>query len=535
MLAYSYVRRQSEHNFERSFSLYAARVDENLMNAAYHFIDYMINNVDDETLRRPTQDLDYINAVRNLKLNITTLENLDRNYFNYLIYDKLSDRQIEVHSAVFTAWEYEHIHQAVMDILSDDAKYSRLAQNTWQVFNCDDGLYLARYFSYLHYRLGILVKADKAFAMVDFKSNRDNYPVIIDSTGTVYSLDGSLHQGFADHGLKNNVFGDESAFEYPMKNGNFLVGFIVRNRGAFLNIITLQTILTVISLLMIFFGIWMLQNTKKTIIEPIQDLSGHLARYQMQGHMLDRQDITELAEASEAFRDLMEQVEGLRIQVYEKELLRRNTEYQYLEGQIRPHFYLNCLNIIYNMVGAGRIDEIQQFSMMVSKYLRDLFRDGLKKYPLSDELNLIQDYLEIQKIRYDTEFCCEVITGDTGIENEVSIPPLVLLTFVENSVKHNLDPEQELDITIHIGKQKNGSDESYVFTVSDNGKGFPESVLEYLNSKNVLERPKSGRGVGIWNCMQRLDIVYKGSCRLEFSNNADGGAEVMIFIPDEGE
>lgn len=71
-------------------------------------------------------------------------------------------------------------------------------------------------------------------------------------------------------------------------------------------------------------------------------------------------------------------------------------ELDYAQLQIRPHFYINCLNVIYSMAQTGRNREIQEIALQVSRYLRYIFKRSMKPVTLGSELEFVENYLKVQ-------------------------------------------------------------------------------------------------------------------------------------------
>ena len=521
--AYSFIRGQSEKNFEKSFSLYASRVDESLGRSSYRLLNYLLNDSNVAKIGGNPDDLETINAIRNLRITFATLETNDNNYYNYFFYNYETGAVIDVRAALFDI----NLYNKGFSILQDQMLDGRIAQtaglNAWTIVSEGEGICLLRVFRFQDYYAGIWIMADKAFQILGGVSDADSYPLLIGKNGSLYSLAEQLDSPDEIQQITSRRERGRTVFEYPLKNGDFSILYVIMNQGLYRNALFIQGFLAVISVSLILFGLLLLQRTRRSIVEPIRTLSEHLEEYNRSNEAIGEQDVLELKEAGSVMRELMKQVEELKVQAYEEKINRQNIEYDYLEQQIMPHFYLNCLNIIYNMVGAGKQEEIQHFSLLVSRYLRALFREGLKVYPLSEELSLVQDYLEIQQIRYGTSFRVEI---DEPEETDLMIPPLVILTLVENSVKHNLDPDAELVIRTTIVS----SDSKLTISVEDNGKGFPEQVLEQL-SRGEQPRPENGRGIGLWNCRERLSIIYNHDYSMEFQNHSNGGAIVTLVLP----
>lgn len=164
----------------------------------------------------------------------------------------------------------------------------------------------------------------------------------------------------------------------------------------------------------------------------------------------------------------------------------------------------------------------------ISRYLRALFRNGMEPIPLKEELDVIDNYLAIQHIRYGGKYAYR-ISRQEGLE-EIPIPPFILLTMVENSIKHNLTPDGVLNISLDIQRVQTQDEACLYIVIDDSGGGFPPGVLQRLNQGKKPQR-QSGHGIGIWNTLQRLRIIYGGQASILFSNNACGGARVEIRIP----
>ena len=194
--------------------------------------------------------------------------------------------------------------------------------------------------------------------------------------------------------------------------------------------------------------------------------------------------------------------------------------------QIQPHFYINCMSLIYNMAVMGEDDTIQQLSACVSDYFRYIFRADGERISLREELRHVGNYLEICRIRYKERLTFRVEEGEgTG---EVDIPPLLLHTFVENSVKYAAGSGKATEILVCARQME---EEGIVeIRVEDNGTGFPESVLESLRAEEDIVTEKGTR-IGIRNGITRLALIYGPAAGVRFENREEGGAGVIIRLP----
>ena len=232
---------------------------------------------------------------------------------------------------------------------------------------------------------------------------------------------------------------------------------------------------------------------------------------------------------------MLDIIQQQKIDAYEQRLATQHAQLQYLHLQIRPHFFLNCLNILYSLAGEKKYDAIQELALNLSTYLRHIFKDGSKLVPLETELASVENYIRIQQAGAQIPPQLKVIIdADTP---KVMVPPLSLLTFVENSIKHSSRQDSPLEIRIKCSRLP-GDEEGYLYvSISDNGGGFTEEQLKELNSPG--ENIYTDRHVGIVNIRNRLHLLFGSRATLSFRNLIDGAC-VELFLPinsekDEGE
>ncbi len=203
----------------------------------------------------------------------------------------------------------------------------------------------------------------------------------------------------------------------------------------------------------------------------------------------------------------------------------------YFHLQIRPHFFLNCLNIVYNMAQLKNYASIQRFILVISDYMRYLFANDMNPVRVKEEVEHIRKYLEIQEIR-------RLSPANYTIEAEPEtedflIPPLLLQTFVENAVKSIQISNREnssLEVRVKTAESPDGT--ILVMTVEDNGIGFSSEVLQSLDRFETVPQENGRRRIGIQNSIQRLKLMYEEKVQISFSNKESGGAMVSIRIPE---
>ena len=155
-------------------------------------------------------------------------------------------------------------------------------------------------------------------------------------------------------------------------------------------------------MLSLIMGGYILVSYKKVIL-PIKLFSQSLSKMDSvsegEGLVLTDSKIQELNQINDQFKNLIHEITRLRIDIYEAELDKNKFMIGFLQQQIKPHFYLNCLTTVDSMVSLGDIDAAKKMLMFTSKYFRYLFQVNKNFVPLINELTHIEDYLSIQNMR----------------------------------------------------------------------------------------------------------------------------------------
>lgn len=234
----------------------------------------------------------------------------------------------------------------------------------------------------------------------------------------------------------------------------------------------------------------------------------------------------EFRELIGAFNDMTGQVKRYRIQAYEDALEHSRLELQFLQVQVEPHFYLNALNTINAMAQMGDTALIEQLSRNLSDYMRYLASSRMQPVPLGDELRHIRTYIEIQRARLGDQFQLEIqVQLDM---QEIKIPPLLVQTLVENSMKYALDVYTQTTVHVEANWKVAGDAAGLEIVVWDNGQGYPPEVVRAMEDGEVALQDNK---IGLVNAKKRLEYMFGNTALFKAANRAEGGAETRIWIP----
>lgn len=187
------------------------------------------------------------------------------------------------------------------------------------------------------------------------------------------------------------------------------------------------------------------------------------------------------------------------------------TDLELLKRQLHPHFLFNTLNNIYSLA-LKNSDNTGESILKLSRLLEFLvYRSNDNLIALKEELELINNYIDLEKLRYGDQLKIEFDTKN--IHPTVQISPLMILPFVENCFKHG-------------GKNKEG-----VFWIHMN-VNLHNNTLEVFLKNSKPHRKKSAAkpaGIGLENCRKRLDLAYRDAYKLQIEDSLHY-FEVKLFI-----
>lgn len=314
--------------------------------------------------------------------------------------------------------------------------------------------------------------------------------------------------------------------EYMLENGDFSIRFL--DGGDMKRQISMiwAAFLTVV-VVCIGVTIFLAHYTKRSILLPILYFTKCVENYKSTGTFGGDYIYEEFEDAARLLNTLEREISHLKIQIYEEQIEKKKVELDYAQLQIRPHFYINCLNNVYSMIQIEKKKEAQSLIIYVSNYLRSIFRKGIELVSMKEELENIRNFLEIHKILYRNG-CGYELRVEDDLEKS-KIPPLLIQTFVENCIKHTLDLERYVTVQIYISCCCENRNNMQII-ICDNGTGFPRDYLEEKR-KNIENGRDSRFQIGLDNVKDRLRLLYGNKANILLKNQESGGAYVRIELP----
>lgn len=290
---------------------------------------------------------------------------------------------------------------------------------------------------------------------------------------------------------------------------------------------TMPVILTIATTCFVILLISIYRIVRKEFIYPMEQIVCIMEEIAKDGSYTQievNSRVREYGKVEETFNYMLQRISELKILAYERLIQMQQTQLQYYQIQIRPHFFLNCMKNLYAMAAVGNNEKLQEMILTMSDYLRSVFTEHPRTIPIQKELENVNSYVKLQQMSCAIR---PVLTIEREEElKDFQIPPMSLLTFVENSLQHANESKASYNIHIKVRKLTDEEGEFINITIKDSGSGFEEKVLEKLNHP---EERMPTRHIGIYNVRKRFELIYGTSCNFIFSNM--NGAYVDIYVP----
>ena len=192
-------------------------------------------------------------------------------------------------------------------------------------------------------------------------------------------------------------------------------------------------------------------------------------------------------------------------------IITRDVQLNNLSAQLNPHFLFNSLNNIKALVIENPKSARRAIDLLSDLLRTSLYTGDIMLVSLHDEINLVKDYLELEKLRFEERLQYDIHLDE--LLASVRIPRLCIQTLVENAVKHG------------IAKLKNGGS---ITVKVEQSAGF---IRISVQNPGKLEISKTEKGVGLKNLEERLELQYKGQARFAISGELDDIVLAIISIP----
>ncbi|GIP29280.1 hypothetical protein J23TS9_44100 [Paenibacillus sp. J23TS9] len=530
----SIVKQQSTRYLKDTADLYINRINHDF---AYinHYMGWTLAN--DEIVKNmnkyDTHSTEFLKSNTQLHQRFTELQKNYGQEYNFFFYLKKKDFFLNCSPLSIQYPDYLDLKKQVMSYAEDKNVYEKFYSD-WTPVLVKDKYYIINIVPYHDSYLICLISADDLIRPLRAINLGENGSASLmnenrESISTPIGVSEKELQLNTSKPALLSFVQSQTTVSRQFSNASFRVQMVIRF-GTFEKIMVAQLLIILLALFIAFILCVVMIYFNKRVLRPIQTFSDNLTQLNEDNENLDFQSskIIELEQANLQVKDLIEQIRRFKIDIYERELDKQRIQLDYMKLQIKPHFFLNCLTNIYSMAQMQMYEEIEHMTLSTSRYFRYIFQNGQDFVRLKDEIDHVRIYLDIQQHRYRNAFA---YTIEENVDTEdISIPPLVLQTFIENAVKYAVSRVNQVQISLSVCRLIDKDAEMVMIKISDSGPGFPAHILDQLTHGHPLDQ-SDGTHIGIMNTLQRLELLYRRKAEIRFHNREEGGACVTICLP----
>lgn len=222
------------------------------------------------------------------------------------------------------------------------------------------------------------------------------------------------------------------------------------------------------------------------------------------------------------YNHMTEQINQLLVQVKNEQKEKRQYELRVLNAQIRPHFLYNTFDSVCALALMGQSKDIYRLMQALGKYYRISLHKGEESIRLREELDIIKNYVIIQKYRFDDIFDVQYEVDEALMEEPVL--KLILQPFVENSIYHGLKSKGGGKIVISAWKEQN----DLFLRIMDTGKGMTQDKIKKILNGEVDGEEKS---FGVHGTVERIALHYGQENLVKIDSKIDEFTTITIKIP----
>ncbi|MBN1969215.1 MAG: histidine kinase [Candidatus Delongbacteria bacterium] len=207
-------------------------------------------------------------------------------------------------------------------------------------------------------------------------------------------------------------------------------------------------------------------------------------------------------------------------------LEKNDIEQKLLRSQMNPHFIFNALGAIQNYIlrndAKKASDYLNNFSLLSRSVLINSNKDAI---PLNEEIDMLKNYIELEKLRMNNSFSYEMSIECDGEEELINIPPMLIQPFIENAIKHGFKidkPGKKLIISFTAGES------DVKVRINDNGIGYNRSTSQRISGHKSMAMAIFKQRNNLLEKKYRSSLKYRIT---DLSENGGEGTEVLITLP----
>jgi two-component system, sensor histidine kinase YesM len=422
-------------------------------------------------------------------------------------------------------------------------------KNVWISLNLNKGLITGSrviYDTINLNKLGLLIINIQEKYLRDLYSNIEMSPnsffIIKNQSGEVVSTNSKLNSEEINSLVKNlqkadynsdftvngNYFIVKSSCEYT---GWEVLGFIPKSELVG-GIIKLGSSIFLIGIICAIISIILLVLLSTYIFNPIKKLTKLMKKVEQEDFSVKAEIYSkdELGELTNVFNKMIEKIRYLIEEVYKQQIVKKEAEFKLLQAQINPHFLYNTLDSINWIAKVNGVEDISKMVVALGQLMRVSIAKGSSSVTLEQDLDYINNYFIIQRMRYRDKF--KVITEIDEVSKKCIVPKMLLQPIVENALVHGIERKMgKGSILIRAGIESG----NLLIDVIDDGLGMnEEKCKEILKIEDLdinISKDEIHTGIGVSNVNRRIKMLFGQEFGINIQSEPGKGTKVEICLP----
>ena len=502
---------------------------ENKIEHAQNMLKQILYDSSDYILLQSDREADRYYATVRLKEKMEDLMSVEQHVDSLMIADTKYQQCLDVNSRILSFAQKEAIREFMMDYAGQEEQTAQ-----WRISKFAGEYCIYKIYMWKGRAVGTFITVStfmKTAASMDLSGMSI---LLTDDAGIVYGNYGSELKN-PELGVSLDQLQDTSlqGFSYPLEDGELCLQCRFSRSSIFGQIRGSMVFFTGVLLLSFIVTFIIVSYSRREILRPMDQMTRQMEHMREGDYTLritEDYKNSEFSLLKDTFNSLMDEIVGLKIKSYEKQIELQETELKCIRLQIRPHFFLNAMTTISSLSMQGRNEEITRYIDALSKNVRYMFKSGMHTVPLKEELAHVENYFAMQELKYPG--CVfYMIEAEPGLENW-PIPQMLVHTVVENAYKYAVSVEELLTILINVEKVRR-EDRGYLhIRIEDDGKGYDEELITaFAEKKNPVT--ESGNRVGLWSLAHMLELMYEEEGLFCIHNAEVHGCVTEFWIPEK--
>ncbi len=361
---------------------------------------------------------------------------------------------------------------------------------------------------------------------------------ILARDGTFLAGDASLADQYSRRFVSDSIvhISGGTGNEQSMSSGSAIDGLplmVICRTTAGMDAFPRETLNVMLVLLLAFLislvvaGVWIIQN----VTHPIYTLAGEMEKTKQSGWLRKVEapmPENELSVLKDSYNSAVEYSTDLFSRLLDKEKVAQKVEMRVLYEQIKPHFLYNSMETIGYMAVEAGADKVHDALETLGSFYRNFLSRGEREIPLRSEVNIVRDYLALQKLRYSDILEDEYDLAEDTLD--IRVPKLMLQPLVENSIYHGIRMTGEpgkIRITSSL------EDDILHVLVYDTGVGMDEDTIHNLLEPGAesQESAGTGSGFGLRGTIERIRYFCDREDVVKIRSEIGEYTEIEIMIP----